>query len=74
MRDIKWLTSNWMKGDPKFPLFRGWGEGYYAVTLSPEDRQALIEYIKNQKTHHLNRDIETEFASMFYFYDRRDMQ
>ncbi len=52
IKDIKVSSSIWMKDNGKFPLFKGWGDGYGAFTYSFRDRNLLIEYIKNQKTHH----------------------
>lgn len=52
MRGLKESTSKWLKGNPSFPTFIGWGESYAAFTYSLDSKNVIIEYIKNQKEHH----------------------
>ena len=52
VKSVKQSTSNWLKNNPKFPIFEGWCRGYYGFTLSMEDIPAAIEYIINQQNHH----------------------
>ena len=52
VKDIKVATNIWMKDSGKFPLFRGWQEGYGAFTYSIREKDMIINYIKNQKEHH----------------------
>ncbi|MEI7485650.1 MAG: IS200/IS605 family transposase, partial [Ignavibacteriota bacterium] len=52
IKDVKVSSSIWLKSNPGFPLFRGWAEGYAAITISTKEKNIVIEYIKNQKEHH----------------------
>ena len=52
IKDIKLSTSKWIKDNNAFPCFDHWQNGYGAFTISHEERDALIEYIKNQQEHH----------------------
>jgi hypothetical protein len=42
----------WMHMSGLFPMWQGWCSGYFACSVSPKMQQNVIEYIKNQKTHH----------------------
>lgn len=52
VRDIKTSTSIWLKQNPDYSKFRGWAEGYAALTYSYENKDQIINYIKNQQLHH----------------------
>ena len=53
MRDMKTATSKFMKSHKEdFPMFDRWESEYFACTVSPGQKDAVIEYIKNQKEHH----------------------
>lgn len=52
VRDIKTASSQWLKRHPAFPRFKGWADGYAALTYAWRDKDTVIEYIKNQKNHH----------------------
>ena len=52
MRALKFATSNWLKQNPHFPLFTGWGEGSAAFTYSKDQIPVVKQYIINQKEHH----------------------
>jgi REP element-mobilizing transposase RayT len=52
VKQLKISTSNWIKENKIFPDFSHWQEGYGAFTLSMTERDALIDYIKNQEEHH----------------------
>lgn len=47
-----------MKSSGLFPRFKGWAEGYGSFTCSYKDKNNLIEYIKNQQSHHLKKTCE----------------
>jgi len=34
VHEIKVSSSHWLKSNPKFPTFRGWAEGYAALTYA----------------------------------------
>ena len=52
VQEIKQGSSKWLKTNEKFPKFRGWGEGYYAVSVGVRDIASVKEYIMNQEVHH----------------------
>jgi len=52
IQKIKTSTSAWLKQNPNFPRFRGWSEGYAALTYSWRDKDMIINYIINQREHH----------------------
>ena len=50
--DIKSRSSQWMSRSGLFPVFDGWARGYYACSVTPEEKGDVIEYIKSQQEHH----------------------
>ncbi|MBO5269117.1 MAG: IS200/IS605 family transposase [Muribaculaceae bacterium] len=77
MQNIKSHSSAWMNSDARFDSFNGWAAEYFACTISPEQKTAVIEYIKGQEQHHLCHAIDDEFKRMYRYvnlpYDERDM-
>ena len=61
MRDIKTSSSIWLKQVGDFPLFKGWADGYAALTYTYRDKGMIINYIKNQQKHHLTETFEQEY-------------
>ena len=64
VREIKTYSSHWLKSNPKFPAFAGWAEGYAALTYSWQDKDMIVEYIKNQREHHKQMDFLTEYRQL----------
>jgi putative transposase len=64
MRDIKSSTSVWIKQNNKFPGFSGWADGYGALTYGWKDKDMIVNYIKNQKIHHLKETFEDEYRRL----------
>ncbi len=62
IRDIKTNSSHWMKTSNLFPSFDGWQDSYSAFTCSINDKDKIIEYIKNQKQHHHHESYLEEMA------------
>ena len=60
VRDIKQSSSKWAKGNPLFPVFRGWGKEYAAFSCSYSAKDTIIEYIKKQREHHHRVSFERE--------------
>ena len=52
VKDIKVATSAWITRENIFQKFSHWQDGYGAFTVSHSDRDAVIEYIKDQDEHH----------------------
>ncbi|SKB75157.1 REP element-mobilizing transposase RayT [Soonwooa buanensis] len=64
VRDIKVASNLWMKQSGLFPEFEEWQSGYGAFTYSENEKDAVINYIKNQKTHHQKENFETEYKNL----------
>jgi len=68
VKDIKISTSVWIKNSGKFPNFDGWAEGYATFTVSHNDRNRIIEYIKGQKEHHKTEVFKDEYKRLLEEY------
>ena len=64
VRGLKYATNGWMKHNPLFPLFAGWGEGYAAFTYSKEQIPVVKQYIINQKEHHRQTSFAEEYRKI----------
>lgn len=49
---IKTDSSKWLKANPNFPKFRGWGREYAGFSYSIRDKEMIVGYIMRQKEHH----------------------
>ncbi len=61
MRNVKVSTSKWIKQNFSVGKNFEWQEGYGAFSVSPSNKNALIQYIKNQEQHHKKYDFREEF-------------
>jgi hypothetical protein len=70
---LRWLISSRIlnlalqagsKESGAFPRFRYWQDGYGAFTASWSERNALIEYIKNQDEHHTRTSFLEEYRGL----------
>lgn len=68
VRDIKSLSSSWLKTRPEFPNFEGWGRGYYAASKSTEHMNIVIDYIIKQQEHHAVRNFVDELKAFYKKY------
>lgn len=64
IKDIKLASSQWLKNHKNFPDFTGWQEGYGAFTCSNKEKDAIIDYIKNQKEHHKKENFYDEYKRL----------
>ena len=65
MRGLKRSSSIWAKSHPElFPAFMGWGKEYYAFSCGVDQKDAIVEYIKNQEKHHRIYGFDDEMQSM----------
>jgi len=64
VKEVKTASNIWMKEQDVFRSFEQWQEGYGAFTHSVSDRVRLIEYIKNQESHHAKLSFEEEFRNL----------
>lgn len=51
VKEIKVSSSQWIKTNGIFPRLSGWQTGYGAFTHSKQDKERLIQYIKDQQQH-----------------------
>ena len=64
--------AQWIKGDSskwmheEFPHIRGfaWQDGYGIFTVSKSAVPKVIDYIRNQREHHLGQSFEDEYLEM----------
>jgi REP element-mobilizing transposase RayT len=64
VKAVKTSTAKWIKEKGVFPAFTHWQHGYGAFTISHGDKDAVIEYIKNQEEHHKRVTFSDEFREM----------
>ncbi|MEI6489147.1 MAG: transposase [Bacteroidota bacterium] len=75
VKDIKLATTSYIKEKQLFPNFDGWQEGYGAFSYSISEKDRLIEYVKNQESHHLIKSFNQELIDLLnehqIIYDER---
>ena len=64
IKSIKVSSSKWMKENGKFSKFKNWQESYGAFTYSIEQKDVIINYVKNQKEHHKKESFYEEYKRM----------
>jgi putative transposase len=64
VKDIKVASSVWIKEQGIFPSFIGWQEGYGAFTYHINQKDRIINYIKNQREHHRVKTFNEEFKEL----------
>ena len=64
VKDIKVSSSIWIKGKRIFPNFTSWQEGYGAFTYHIDQKNTLINYIKNQREHHRVKNFREEYIEL----------
>ncbi|MBP7297479.1 MAG: IS200/IS605 family transposase [Acidobacteria bacterium] len=52
VKDVKLASSDWLKETGTLPKFSGWQDGYAAFSVSPAQKDAVIDYIRRQEEHH----------------------
>ncbi len=66
---IKGDSSYWMRREfPQLANF-AWQDGYGVFTVSKSAIPAVVDYIRNQKTHHQNRSFEDEYIELFRLHE-----
>lgn len=61
VQKLKVSSSKWLKINPNFPLFDGWGREYAALSYCERDKDMIVNYIKNQKEHHMKENFPDEY-------------
>jgi REP element-mobilizing transposase RayT len=64
VKDIKVASNEWIKNSGLFPTFTGWADGYGAFTYSIREKDMIINYVKNQKEHHLQESFYDEYKRL----------
>ena len=64
MREIKRSSSIWIKEQGESPYFEGWAREYAAFSVSWENKERVINYIKNQEVHHSKVSFDEEYKAM----------
>ncbi len=61
VQKLKTTTHKWIdKNKHLFPEFYAWSRGYCSLTYCERDKEKIINYIKNQKTHHKTQNFIDE--------------
>lgn len=65
MKQIKGISSKFMHD--QFPETEGlrWQEGYGVFSVTPNHRQAVIDYIQNQKQHHSDSTLHSKWEETY---------
>jgi REP element-mobilizing transposase RayT len=61
MKELKEHSSKWLAKNPNFPDFESWAVSFAGFTYNLNDKQTIINYIKNQKEHHKTVSFEEEY-------------
>lgn len=69
IKKIKWGSNKWLSNNVNFPNFDGWGKGYFAVSVTPTEKDNVIEYIKGQESHHSKGDFMAEIENLIKLYE-----
>jgi REP element-mobilizing transposase RayT len=64
IKDIKVASSTWIKEEGIFPNFNSWQEGYGAFTYHINQKETLINYVKNQREHHYIKTFTEEYKEL----------
>ena len=62
---LKAASSKWMKDSGRFPSFQGWAREYFAGTISPWDKNMIIDYIAKQEFHHREMSLMEEMKRLY---------
>ena len=65
MKVLKTESSKWVKDSGYFPRFLGWGSGYAVFSCSNNEKDNIINYIRNQKEHHKKILFKEELEQFF---------
>lgn len=69
IKDIKLASSKMIKEKNLIKNFLGWQIGYGACTYSINEKENLIEYVKNQEEHHKKITFREEYISLLNEYE-----
>ena len=61
---VKAFTSKWLRENPNFTYWNGWGREYAAISYGIRDKDMIANYIYNQKEHHKHICFAEEYRSL----------
>jgi putative transposase len=64
LRSIKAGSSKWIHESKPTQSSFGWQDGFSAFTVSASQIEPVRQYIRDQKTHHQQRDFKTELIGL----------
>ncbi|CAN5438383.1 IS200/IS605 family transposase [soil metagenome] len=64
VKDIKLVSTDFIKKEALFLNFNGWQKGYAAFTVTIREKSRLISYIKNQEIHHQKLSFQEELKQI----------
>ena len=64
VKDIKLASTEMIKREKLFPMFRGWQAGYGGFTYSIGAKTSLINYARNQEEHHRKKSFREEYIQL----------
>lgn len=64
IKDIKLGSTDYIKSNNLFPSFQGWARSYGLFTYAWQDKDRLIEYVKNQQEHHRKKSFKKEMIEI----------
>jgi REP element-mobilizing transposase RayT len=64
VKDLKTSSNKFIRKENLFPRFEGWQNGYGAFSYSVNAKDRLIEYVKNQETHHKKFNFKEEYKRL----------
>ena len=65
VQEVKQSSSKWIKGQGEGYSDFGWQNGYAAFSVSESQRDAVREYIRNQRKHHAKVSFQDELRQFF---------
>ena len=60
---VKAFTSKWLRKNPNFPNWNGWGREYAAISYGIRDKDMIANYISKQKEHHRRTCFAEEYRT-----------
>ena len=64
VKTVKLSSQKWLKANPHFNGFMGWGEGYAVFSYGRNDFEIIRNYIINQKKHHVSETFANEYRRL----------
>ena len=64
VKELKTVSSIWVKDEPAGSRSFGWQAGYGALSVSATDLEAVSRYIQNQEAHHRTESFQDEFRRL----------